>query len=64
VNEFHVIELKDGDNGFKLVGTIERVPRQHSGWQSVTYNGQRFQLHGGIRNPEFINIKHPILGRD
>lgn len=56
----HVIELKNGDDCFRIVGTIERVPRQHSGWQSVRYNGNQYQLHGGIRNNEFINVAHPL----
>jgi len=56
-------EVKDGDKGFIVVGRAERAPRWHTGWQSVTYKGSRYQLHGGIRNPLFINIKHPIKGR-
>ena len=56
-------EVKDGDRGFAVVDTAERSPRWHAGWQSVTYRGARFQLHGGIRNPLFINIKHPITAR-
>jgi hypothetical protein len=60
MREKHVIELKDGDNGYKVIGTIERTPQMHAGWQSVTWRGQRYQLHGGIRNPEFINVRHPL----
>lgn len=57
------IEVKNGDNGYKVVDRIERAPRWHAGWQSVTYKSQRYQVFGGIRNPAFINIKHPIKGR-
>ncbi len=42
---------------------IERVPRQHSGWQSVTYQGQRYQLNGGIRTFWFICLSNPIKSR-
>jgi len=59
----HVIEVKDGANGFKVLATIERVPQQHTGWQSVSWQGNRYQLFGGIRNPEFIDIANPIGGR-
>ena len=57
-----VFEVKDGNDNFKTVGTAQRAPRWHAGWQSVTYKGNRYQLHGGIRNPLFINIKAPALG--
>ena len=56
-------EVKDGNYNFRVIDHAERSPQWHAGWQSVTYKGQRFQLHGGIRNPLFINIKHPIKGR-
>lgn len=58
-----LIELKDGNNNFKIVGTIIRIPNKHSGWESVTYNKQKFQLLGGIRNNHFIDIAHPALKR-
>lgn len=54
-----VIELKDGENRFKVVGTIRRVPQPMGGWDCVFYQGRRYQLLGGIRNNVFINIKHP-----
>ena len=42
---------------------ISRVPRYHAGWQSVTYNGNRYQLHGGIRTDYFIDLASPIKGK-
>ena len=56
-------EVKDGNDNFKVIGRAVRAPQFHTGWQSVTYKGQRYQLHGGIRNPLFINVKHPVKGR-
>jgi hypothetical protein len=43
--------------------TATRGVRQHSGWQSVTYNGKRYVLMGGIRTPLWINLSMPIKGR-
>ena len=34
-----------------------RVPKQHSGWQSVEDKGRRFQLYGGIRTNWFIVLR-------
>ena len=56
----HTIEVKDGANGFRVLCTIERTPQQHTGWQSVRWQGRRYQLFGGIRNPEFIDIANPL----
>ena len=42
------------------VEIVNRVPRQHSGWQSVTYKGKRYQLFGGIHVFWFICLDHPI----
>ena len=56
-------EVKDGNADFRVIDRATRAPRFHACWQSVTYKGQRYQLYGGIRNPLFINIKHPIKGR-
>jgi len=44
-------------------GLIERIPRQHKGWQSVTYKGKRYQVFGGIRNYEFIDLSNPLKTR-
>lgn len=41
---------------------VSRVPRQHKGWESVTYKGQRYQLHGGIHTEWFICLTTPIKG--
>lgn len=58
-----IIEVKDGRSGFRLVETIDRLPRQHAGWASVRYRGQRFQLFGGIRVNYFIDLSHTLKGR-
>ena len=57
------IQLKDGNENFKIIGTIARAIVSHRGWYSATYKGKRFQVHGGIRNPLFINVQHPLKGR-
>ena len=42
------------------VELVDRIPRDHSGWQSVCYKRQRYQLFGGIRTPFFICLTSPI----
>ena len=42
------------------IAIVERVPRQHSNWQSVTYKGKRYQLFGGVRTFWFICLDHPL----
>ena len=52
------------ESGFPdVVDQVERVPRHHSGWQSITYKGNRYQLMGGIRTYFWINLTMPIKGR-
>lgn len=46
-----------------VVEAVTRVVRQHVGWQSVRYNGSRYQLFGGIRTSQFIDLANPILKR-
>jgi hypothetical protein len=58
-----VIEVKDGAHGFRVLRTISVTPRQHAGWQSVGHQHKRYQVCGGIRNAEFIDISNPIKGR-
>lgn len=58
-----VFEIKDGTDGYRIIGTAKRIPRDHSGWQSVTYRGKRYQLYGGIYTPLFINISNPLSNR-
>ena len=49
-----------GDGTFTdTVETIERMPRQNSGYQTVRYKGHRYQLYGGIRTNWFINLQSP-----
>ena len=60
LEERRVIEKKSGNNAFAKTGEVALTPRVHKGWQSVRHKGQRFQVHGGIRNNEFINVDHPI----
>lgn len=58
-----VIELKDGDDGFRVIGEITRVPQERKGWAWVRYKGQRYVLRGWVRVPWFINVRNPIKGR-
>lgn len=44
------------------VEVVERVPQQHSGWQSVTYKWKRYQLFGGTHVFWFICLDKPIDG--
>lgn len=51
---------RDGNWFTDFVKTINRVPRQHKGWQSVTYKGKRYQLYGGVHVLSFICLNNPI----
>lgn len=42
---------------------VRRVPRQHKGWQSVSYKGKRYQLFGGFHVYWFICLNSPIEGK-
>lgn len=42
------------------VDRVDRVPREHAGWQSVRYQKKRYQLFGGIRTLFFICLNSPI----
>ena len=55
VEKLDVIILDVEKNG-TFIEQIERVPRQHSGWKSIFYQGYRYQLFGGIRTGFWINI--------
>jgi hypothetical protein len=57
------IELRDGRDGYRVLGTVARAIMPHKGWYSCTYQGKRYQVHGGIRNPLFINVWHPLPNR-
>ncbi len=41
--------------------TFDATPRQHTGWQSVKFDGNRYVLRGGIRTNFFISLNNPIL---
>jgi hypothetical protein len=56
----HQIEVKNQNESFRVVATIARTPRQHAGWQSVRYQGKRYQLFGGVRVNEFIDVANPL----
>lgn len=58
-----IIELKSGKQNYKIVGEIARVPQQRRGYAVVNFKNCIYQLFGGIRNNEFINIDHPIRCR-
>lgn len=54
----------DGGSSFTdIVETVVVSVRKHSGWESATYKGKRYQVFGGIRNPLFIVLDHPLKGR-
>ncbi len=55
VEKLDVMILDVKRNG-TFIEQIERVPRQHSGWESIFYQGHRYQLFGGIRTVFWINI--------
>lgn len=46
-----------------VVGHVWRIPRNHSGWCSVTYKGKRYQVFGGVYVDLFICLNRPIQGR-
>ena len=49
------------DPGFTdRVEIVDRIPRDHTGWQSIRYKSKRYQLFGGIRTPHFICLNSPI----
>ena len=41
------------------IETIQRMPRQNSGYQTVRYKGKRYKLWGGIRTNWYINLQMP-----
>jgi hypothetical protein len=51
---------EDGREFTDIVETVARKPRQHTGWQSITYQGRRYQLFGGVRTSLFICLNNPI----
>lgn len=54
------IQVTKGD---KVLGTIVRKPQQRAGYEVVNFKGCVFQLFGGIRSEERINIERPISCR-
>jgi hypothetical protein len=54
--------VKEDGSFTDVVDHAVRYPQQHSGWQSVIYKGQRYQLFGGIRTRFFICLDNPIVG--
>jgi hypothetical protein len=53
-----LIEVRSRSNTGVIV--IRREPVRHVGWESVRYQGKRFQLFGGIRGPLFIDLSNPL----
>jgi hypothetical protein len=58
-----VINVIDGNKRSQPLQEISRSPRQHRGWESVTFQGKRYQVFGGIRGPEFIDLANPLRSR-
>lgn len=46
------------------IETVWRIPRKHTGWESVRYKGKRYQLFGGCYVNWFICLNSPIKGRE
>lgn len=55
-----LIEARTRSNICTGAVVIQREPVQHVGWQSVRYQGKRYQVFGGIRGPLFIDISNPL----
>lgn len=55
--------ITNGGGFTDAVEIVERVPRQHSRWQSITYKWVRYQVFGGIRNRYYICLNNPITRR-
>lgn len=49
----------DGNNFDDVITIVHKVQKQHHGWRSITYNGQRYQVLGGIRTQFFICLNNP-----
>jgi hypothetical protein len=67
----HNIQVRSGkgtvtrDGHFTdVIEVVSRCVQYHSGWESITYKGKRYQLLGGIRTDWFINAANPIKGRN
>lgn len=61
--EYSTFEVKNLNYGRGVLGVATRAVRKHAGWESVTYRKKRYQLFGGIRVPEFIDLANPIKGK-
>ncbi len=59
---FEVYDKLAGDGG-TVQDTATRAVQQHNSWQSVTYKGKRYHLHGGIRTSYRIYLHSPLGGR-
>lgn len=55
--------VSDDGSFTDVVATEVRTLRQHSGWQSVAYKGNRYRLGGGIRTDFYICLNNPIKKR-
>lgn len=56
------VVLNTKRNGI-IQGLVLLTPRQHVGWESVRYRGERYQVFGGFRGALFINLDNPIKGK-
>jgi len=43
-----------------VIKTIQRIPRQMTGWRKVRYNGKGYQLFGGYYTDYCIYLDNPI----
>ena len=56
------VQVRHLESG-RVFGFTTRRVQQHSGWKCITYAGQRYQVFGGIRDYEFIDLCNPIPSR-
>jgi hypothetical protein len=56
------VQVRHLESG-RVFGFTTRRVQQHRGWKSITYAGQRYQIFGGIRDYEYIDLCRPILSR-
>ena len=54
------VQVRHLESG-RVFGFTTRRVQQHKGWKCITYAGQRYQVFGGIRDYEFIDLCNPIL---
>ena len=57
------VELRHIQTKAPTEGVVLRRPHMRVGWEWVWYKKRRYQIFGGCRNPEFIDLDNPIPKR-